>query len=74
VTLGKGAEVERQNRLRDLANRQAAQDVKEIAHVESESTSMSADALIATGLQLGGQRAGRARADADGTGSCARER
>jgi len=51
-TLGKGAEVERQNRLRDLANRQAAQDVKEIAHVESESTSMSADALIATGYNL----------------------
>jgi hypothetical protein len=48
--LGKGAEAERQNRLRDLANKQAAQDAAAIAQSESEATSAKdGDAMIAIG-------------------------
>jgi tetratricopeptide (TPR) repeat protein len=46
--LGKGSDVERQNRLRDLANRQAAQDAAAIAGGESE-TGKDADALVTIG-------------------------
>jgi len=48
--MGKGADVERQNRLRDLANRQAAQDVASMAQGDSEATSAKdGDALLAIG-------------------------
>jgi hypothetical protein len=48
--LGKGADVERQNRLRDLANKQAAADAAAIAQGEAEvSTAKDADALVAIG-------------------------
>jgi tetratricopeptide (TPR) repeat protein len=46
--LGKGSDVERQNRLRDLANRQAAQDAAAIAGGESE-TGKDGDALVTIG-------------------------
>jgi len=48
--LGKGGDVERQNRLRDLANKQAAQDAAAIAQGEAEaSTAKDGDALVAIG-------------------------
>ena len=48
--LGKGADAERQNRLRELANRQAAQDAAAIAQGDSESTSSKeGDVLLAIG-------------------------
>jgi hypothetical protein len=48
--LGKGADVERENRLRDLANKQAAQDAAAIAQGESEvTTAKDGDALVAIG-------------------------
>ncbi len=48
--LGKGAEAERQNRLRDLANKQAAADAAAIAQGETEvSTAKDGDALVAIG-------------------------
>jgi hypothetical protein len=51
--LGKGTDVERQNRLRDLANKQAAQDAASIAQGESEASSVKdGDALIAIGYNL----------------------
>jgi hypothetical protein len=51
--LGKGADVERQNRLRDLANKQAAQDAAAIAQGESEAASAKdGDALMAIGYNL----------------------
>jgi hypothetical protein len=51
--LGKGIDVERQNRLRDLANKQAAQDAASIAQGESEASSVKdGDALIAIGYNL----------------------
>jgi hypothetical protein len=50
--LGKGAEAERQNRLRDLANRQAADDAAAIAHGESEGSAKDGDALIAIGYNF----------------------
>jgi tetratricopeptide (TPR) repeat protein len=51
--LGKGTDVERQNRLRDLANKQAAQDAAAIAQGESEASSVKdGDALIAIGFNL----------------------
>jgi hypothetical protein len=49
--LGKGTDVERQNRLRDLANKQAAQDTAAIAQGESENAK-DGDALIAIGYNL----------------------
>ncbi len=49
-TLGKGAEADRQNRLRDLANRQAAQDAKSIAQGDSEiDAAKDGDALVTIG-------------------------
>jgi hypothetical protein len=52
-TLGKGADAERQNRLRDLANRQAGQDAAAIAQGDSESNgAKEADALLAIGYNL----------------------
>jgi hypothetical protein len=48
--LGKGAEAERQNRLRDLANKQAAQDAASIAQGEAEvATAKDSDTLFAIG-------------------------
>jgi Tetratricopeptide repeat len=48
--LGKGGDVERQNRLRDLANKQAAADAASIAQGEAEvSTAKDGDALVAIG-------------------------
>ena len=48
--LGKGGDVERQNRLRDLANKQAAQDAAAIAQGEAEvSTAKDGEALVAIG-------------------------
>ena len=48
--LGKGGDVERQNRLRDLANKQAAADAAAIAQGETEvSTARDGDALVAIG-------------------------
>jgi hypothetical protein len=48
--LGKGAEAERENRLRDLASKQAAQDAAAIAKGESEADSAKdGDTLIAIG-------------------------
>jgi tetratricopeptide (TPR) repeat protein len=52
-TLGKGADAERQNRLRDLANRQAAQDAAAIKQGDSESNgTKEGDALLAIGYNL----------------------
>jgi hypothetical protein len=51
--LGKGAEAERQNRLRELANKQAAQDANAIAQGDSEAASVKdGDALVAIGYNL----------------------
>jgi Tetratricopeptide repeat len=51
--LGKGAEAERQNRLRELANRQASQDASAIAQGDSEGASVKdGDALVAIGYNL----------------------
>ncbi len=51
--LGKGTDVDRQNRLHDLANRQAAQDAAAIAQGESEvGGARDADALLAIGYNL----------------------
>lgn len=50
--LGKGADVERQNRLRDLANKQAADDAAAIARGESEGGGKDGDAMIAIGYNL----------------------
>jgi hypothetical protein len=51
--LGKGTDVDRQNRLRDLANKQAAQDAAAIAQGDSEvSGAQNGDALIAIGYNL----------------------
>jgi len=48
--LGKGADAERQNRLRELTNKQAAQDAAAIAQGDSESTSAKeGDVLLAIG-------------------------
>ncbi|HEY4038263.1 MAG TPA: tetratricopeptide repeat protein [Burkholderiaceae bacterium] len=48
--LGKGAEAERENRLRDLANKQAAQDASSLGQGDSESSSAkNGDALVAIG-------------------------
>jgi hypothetical protein len=48
--MGKGPEAERQNRLRDLANKQAAQDAASIAQGESEANgAKDGDALLAIG-------------------------
>ena len=48
--LGKGADADRHNRLRDLANKQAAQDAAAIAQGESEAaTAKDGDALLAIG-------------------------
>lgn len=48
--LGKGGDVERQNRLRDLTNRQAAQDAQSLGQGESESAeAKDGDALVAIG-------------------------
>ena len=49
-SLGKGADVERQNRLRDLTNRQATQDAASIAKGDSEAeTAKDGDAMVAIG-------------------------
>jgi hypothetical protein len=51
--LGKGSDVERQNRLRDLANKQAAQDAAAIAQGEAEvATAKDGDALVAIGYNF----------------------
>jgi hypothetical protein len=51
--LGKGTDVDRQNRLRDLANKQAAQDAAAIAQGDTEvSGAQNGDALIAIGYNL----------------------
>jgi len=51
--LGKGAEAERQNRLRELANRQAAQDAAAIAKGETEiGSAKDGDAMIAIGYNF----------------------
>jgi hypothetical protein len=47
--LGKGAEADRQNRLRELANKQAAQDVASVSSESEASGSKDGDALIAIG-------------------------
>jgi hypothetical protein len=48
--LGKGGDVERQNRLRDLASKQAALDAKSIAQGESEvANAKDGDTLVAIG-------------------------
>jgi len=51
--LGKGPEAERQNRLRDLANRQASQDAAAIAQGETEAAgAKDGDALVAIGYNF----------------------
>jgi hypothetical protein len=48
--LGKGGDVERQNRLRELANKQAAQDAQALAAGDAEATTAKdGDALVAIG-------------------------
>lgn len=51
--LGKGGDAERQNRLREMANRQAAQDAASIAHDDMEAASAKdGEALLAIGYNL----------------------
>jgi len=51
--LGKGADMERQNRLRELTNRQAAQDAASITQSDTEiNSAKDGDALLAVGYNL----------------------
>ena len=47
--LGKGAEAERQNRLRDLTNRQATQDASSLGQDSEAASARDGDALVAIG-------------------------